>query len=59
VHLNHTTIVPNERYQYVLKTDDDCYVAVDALLRRIDTGEFPTERLYYGRFLGGQWHDVG
>eukprot|EP00039_Didymoeca_costata_P011453 m.160852 g.160852 ORF g.160852 m.160852 type:complete len:409 (-) comp15176_c0_seq3:582-1808(-) len=40
-------------YRYVLKTDDDCYVAARTLLKRIDENDFPTERLYMGRFLGG------
>ena len=38
---------------YVLKSDDDCYVAVDKLVERIKAGEFPKKRLYFGHFLGG------
>jgi len=41
------------QFRYVLKTDDDCYVAVDKLLERVRANEFETERLYFGRFLFG------
>eukprot|EP00040_Diaphanoeca_grandis_P022614 m.121927 g.121927 ORF g.121927 m.121927 type:complete len:462 (+) comp28890_c0_seq1:385-1770(+) len=40
-------------FRYVLKTDDDCYVAVDKLLQRVNANDFETERLYFGRFLFG------
>ena len=39
--------------QYVLKSDDDCYVAADKLVERIKANEFPKQRLYFGHFLGG------
>ena len=41
------------QFRYVLKTDDDCYVAVDQLLRRVRADEYPAKQLYYGRFLAG------
>eukprot|EP00041_Stephanoeca_diplocostata_P017251 m.343931 g.343931 ORF g.343931 m.343931 type:complete len:472 (-) comp20639_c0_seq2:749-2164(-) len=47
------TVASCANLQYVLKSDDDCYVAVDRLLRNIEHQAYPSERLYLGRFLNG------